>query len=91
MKESGLESDILQYLNYMGGMFFRTHDAKHKPATPGVPDIVGVKAGKFYAFEVKRPGCKTSGVQDDFLFRLKRFGARAHIVTSLADVQEVMK
>ena len=91
MKEATIENDILQYLNYMGGCFWRTHDSKHRPCTIGVPDIVGVRDGRFVAVEVKRPGCKATVAQDAFMVRLKGCGALAIIATSVADVQEAMK
>jgi Holliday junction resolvase len=91
MREADLERDILDYLNYMGGCFFRTHDAKHRPCTPGIPDIVGVRQGIFYAVEVKRPGGKPTVEQTAMLIRLRGCGAVAFVATSLADVQEMMK
>jgi Holliday junction resolvase len=91
MREADLERDILDYLNYMGGCFFRTHDAKHRPCTPGMPDIVGVRNGQMWAIEVKRPGQKANMVQMDFLTRLRHCGAKAFVATSIADVQAEMK
>ncbi len=90
MKESSIENDILDYLNYMGGMFWRTHTGKNPPCTPGVPDIVGVRDGRFIAVEVKRPGEKTTAKQDAFLVRLRGCKAKAFVATSLAEVQEAM-
>lgn len=92
MKEATLENDIVQYLSYCGCMVWRTHDAKHRPCERGVPDIVGVmRGGNMIAVEVKRPGQKTSGIQEDFLERLRYFGATAFVASSLADVQEKLK
>ena len=88
MKEATIENDIVQYLTYCGYFSWRTHDAKHRPCTRGMPDVLAVKGGKLYAVEVKKPGGKTSGVQDDFLSRLRHFGVKAIVATSLADVQE---
>ena len=87
MSEATLERDILDYLNYMGGCFFRTHDAKHRPCTPGMPDIVGVRNGQMWAIEVKQPGKKMTELQEDFLSRLRHCGARAFMATSITDVQ----
>lgn len=88
MKEATLENDIVQYLIYCGYMAWKTHDAKHRPCVAGMPDVLAVKKGKILAVEVKRPGCKTTEVQNDFLSRLRHFGAKAIVATSLADVQE---
>lgn len=91
MKESNIESDIVQYLNYMGCMAWRTHDAKHRPCVAGMPDILAVRGGKLIAIEVKRPGRKLDMVQEDFLSRLRHFGAKAFVATDLVDVQNELK
>ena len=90
MKEASIENDILEYLNYMGGMFWRSHTGKNLPCVPGVPDIIGVKNGKFVAVEVKRPGQKPTVQQVAFMARLKACGARVFIATSVAEAQEGM-
>ena len=90
MKEATIENDILEYLNYMGGMFWRSHTGKNPPCTPGIPDIIGVRRGVLIAVEVKRPGQKPSVAQEAFIVRLRANGALAFVATSLAEVQEKM-
>ncbi len=90
MREASIENDILDYLNYMGGCFWRTHTGRNQPCTPGVPDIVGVRQGQFIAVEVKRPGGKTTELQDAFLVRLRGCGALVFVATSVEDVQRML-
>jgi RecB family endonuclease NucS len=89
MKEATLEGDILQYLQYMHIKAWRTHDAKHRPCEPGIPDIMGCLGnGRLVAIEVKRPGKKASAVQSNFINELQAYNALAFVATSLADVQK---
>lgn len=90
MKESTIENDILQYLNYMGGYFWRTHDSKHRPCTPGIPDIMGVLDGTFYAIEVKKPGGKMAKEQDAFFERIRQHGAVCAVAQSVRDAQVII-
>lgn len=102
MKESNLERDALEYLAYMGGIWFKTHDAKHRPCVVGIPDIIGVMPvyfkngkqksfGQFVGIEMKRPGQKANGVQLDTLARIRKAGGRGFVACSLADIQEGLR
>lgn len=87
MKEATIENDILQYLQYRGIFCWRTHTGRYPPATPGMPDIVGVWKGQMIAVEVKRPGQKPTKVQTAFIDKLKTSGALVIVASSVGDVQ----
>ena len=91
MKEASIENDILQYLNYMGGYFWRTHSGKYPPTEKGISDINGLRGGVFYAVEVKKPGEKPTDAQNAYMVRVRGNKGRAFVATSVADVQEAMK
>lgn len=48
----------------------------------GMPDVIAMKAGKFYMFEVKAPGGKVSGAQIGRLKEWAAQGAKAYIVVN---------
>jgi len=91
MSEAAIENDILQYLNYMGGYFWRTHTGKFPPAEKGITDINGLRGGIFYAVEVKRPGQTPSDEQNAYMVRVRGNGGKAFVATSVEDVQREMR
>ncbi len=72
MKETDLERQILAYLSRPGSraVAYATHDARHKPVTVGVPDIVAVKDGHHYAIECKVGNAQPTTEQELFIARL---------------------
>lgn len=90
MKEATLENDILQYLQYRGVFAWRTHTGRYPPATPGMPDIVGVLNGKMIGVEVKRPGQKPTKVQADFIKKMNANGAMVIVASDVAGVQAAL-
>ena len=55
----------------------------------GLPDIIGVTDGRFFAFEVKVPGKTATPLQGATLAAIKRAGGIAETVTSLDQVRFV--
>ncbi len=77
---------MLDYLRARGAEAFTTHDAKHRPCTPGIPDILAIKDGCLYAIECKTPTGRLTEEQDSFLARLKAKGATTIIAREVEDV-----
>lgn len=86
--ESAIQSDILSYLHHLPGCW-----AVKYPATfmRGVPDIVGVFHGTFFALEVKRPGEKPTPIQDAVMEQIRTAGGIAEVVTSFEEAQSIVE
>ena len=56
----------------------------------GLPDIIGVTDGRFFAFEVKIPGKTATPLQGATLAAIRRAGGIAETVTSLDQVRFVL-
>ena len=54
--------------------------------TPGSPDVLAVKDGRAYWFEVKRPGQPVTKLQAKTLEDLRLYGCVAEVVHSVAEV-----
>ncbi len=86
--ERTITDRILVYLRARGGWWLKSHGAAFQSA--GVPDIIGVFMGDFYAFEVKRPKVgHATRLQALVLSRILRAGGVASIVCSVEDVEKV--
>lgn len=57
----------------------------------GLPDIIGCTGGRFFAFEVKIPGKTATPLQAATLAAIKRAGGIAECVTSVDEVEFVLK
>lgn len=91
VKENTIESDILQYLRYIGFLAWRTHTGKNPPAEKGILDIGAIKQGMYVEVEVKRPGQKPSEGQKQRITDVRANGGLAFVATSVLDVQEALK
>ena len=56
----------------------------------GYPDIIACMDGRFYAFEVKRPGGRLSRLQDVTLKKIEAAGGVAVMVTSVDEVKKAL-
>lgn len=107
MTEKQIENLILDYLDRLPNAKFwkinttGTWDNKKKVfrqkktshRTKGIPDIVGLLDGKFFAFEVKTPkrrSCATDE-QKEFIKAVNDNGQIGAVVTSLDEVIEIIK
>jgi len=90
VKESNIVNKILHYLEDQQHMWcFKVHGGAFQ--TKGVPDIVGCYKGQFYALEVKRPGEKTTKLQDYQMEQIEKAQGKTKVVTSLDEVKEFLK
>lgn len=85
--ESRLVTRILKRLrkDFRPSFWFKHHGGIFSAV--GIPDIIGVFNGRFFAFEVKLPGkLKTlSAVQKAVINQLQRAGAIAAAITSVEE------
>ena len=98
-KESDLYAPVLQWLNLQSKTFaFRTGNhavfdpvrkiyRKKSQRDLGLADIVGVKNGRAFAFELKKAGGKATHFQVRWLGNFARAGGISYVVDSLEDVQ----
>ena len=98
-RESEIQKDILKYLNAQPATFaFKVSttgvpDAARRGGfrtnpNAGVADIIGCKDGKFFAFEVKRPGGQLTDRQREFLEAVYINGGYEAVVRSVEDAQQ---
>lgn len=65
--------------------FTRFNDA------PGCSDLIGVKDGKFYAFELKAGKNTTTALQQAFLDDVRLKGGIALVVRSIEDLEQQLR
>lgn len=90
MTEAQLQRQILDYLAVRRVKAWPTHDAKHRPVCPGVPDIACVKDGMFYAIECKMGKAQPTVEQQTFIAELRAAGATCIIARCLEDVERYL-
>lgn len=91
MTEAMLEKQIMDGLRARHVLAFKTHDAKHRPATIGIPDIIAcLPGGTFFAIECKSPKGQPTLEQQTILGMLKAQGATTVIARSWDDVERYL-
>lgn len=88
MSESNLLTNVRRYLNRHGFLFWKNHGSGYTPT--GLPDIMAVRWGRFYAIELKGPNGKPSAMQLRWLKMLADHGVPCGIVTSMAELESVL-
>lgn len=89
MKESDLVSAIMTLLRTNGFYCIKLHGGPYMQ--PGLPDILAIRYGRAFFFEVKLPGRKPTRIQEHVMKELREHGAPAVVVTSVDEVQEVLE
>lgn len=74
-----------QYLEYRGFLAVITHDAKHRPCTPGVFDLLALAPGSIIV-DAKTGRDKLQPEQQDFADRAIRCGIHVHELRSIDDL-----
>lgn len=88
-KESLLTAKIIKRLRAHGYWATKLHGGTMQQA--GLPDVLAVKHGRAYFFEVKNEGEKLTRLQAHTIAVLKEYGATAWCVRSIADVEEIVE
>lgn len=85
-KESAFQSKIMEYLKTRSDVV-AWKDQASMYQSKGIPDIIAVKDGRFYGFEVKRPYVgKLSDIQSSFHAKLKHVKGRVFVVSYVSEV-----
>lgn len=88
--ERRITDKIMADLKAGDGFWMKTHGGAMQVA--GVPDIIGVRRGYFFAFEVKRPQLgRATVLQLAVLNKIWMNGGICAIVTSPEDVKAVIE
>ena len=89
MRELDIQKKILTYLRhaYPEAVTVKLSDRW----VSGLPDIMFIRNGKIYFFEVKTKTGKVSNIQRYFLDKLKANKTPAVVVTSLEEVKAVIE
>ena len=87
--ERAIVKAILAYLNGLPGCLARKRWGGGL-GVAGDPDITGCLNGRHFEFEVKRPGEQPTPLQMRRLDEWRRAGAVAAVVTSVAEVRELL-
>lgn len=85
--EKDIQAKIMSYLKSLPGAFAWKAHAGGIYATGGIPDVLCIYKGRFYAFEVKRPGNKPTDLQRVTIARMSEAGAVAKVVESVDEVK----
>ena len=85
--ESTIQSKILKYLREIPNTYTMKLSDRW---TSGYPDVLHIKDGRAYFFEVKTPTGKKQPLQIFTIAELRKAGAQAHFVTSLDEVKKAL-
>lgn len=100
--EHAIQAAIQEYLLYRGFWVWRQNsgmarikgaggkDRMIKLGAVGMPDLMAVKKGKLYGFEIKRPGKKTTDIQERTHQELRDHGALIMVARSIEDVKDFL-
>ena len=88
-KESTIQKNIIDYLRDQGAYVFNVHGSPYQDV--GTPDLLVCYEGRFYGFEVKRPGEKLTVMQKHQVAKVIGAGGVAHRVEKVGDVAEVLR
>lgn len=84
-----LEKQVIHELStYLKGLrecwFMKVHGSGFQQA--GVPDIIGVRRGRFFAIEAKAENGRVSRIQEYIIGKLRDAGAVCVVARSLDDI-----
>lgn len=87
--ESGFQKDVLNFLRKeVGGHWIKIHVSSYQ--LEGEPDIVGVKDGHFYAFELKQGSYQPTPLQLHKLDLINKNGGTAKVIRTLEELRECL-
>lgn len=89
--EKSVTAAIVRHLKGVPGLwFFKVAGGGFQRA--GVPDIVGVWQGRFFALEIKRPGVgRLTALQRAAIESIRAAGGVAEVVTSAAEARAALE
>ena len=87
-REAAITKSILGWLNTLAGCYARKVAGGF--FSSGWPDVVGCYGGRFFAIEVKQPGCEPTKLQAEEIDRWRSAGGLVIVAHSLEEVQAFM-
>lgn len=91
-KESFYQAKIIKWLKttYPNAFVWKAQAGPYCRA--GIPDICAIINGKFYAFEVKRPGIgKLTKLQEQAIKQINAAGGKAAVVSYPEDARKLIE
>ena len=97
-REQDIVNAIIEYLRYkrfysqrMNSGRIQTSKGKMVRLAPvGTPDILAIKDGRAYFFEVKVGNNKPTFFQKQKMIELESFGSKCYVVHSVDEVKEIV-
>ena len=90
-KESYYQTNIIKWLKAAYPTAFVWKAAAGAYSRGGIPDICAVIDGRFYGFEVKRPGGKPTELQRQAIEQINKAGGKAAVITYPSEVEIIIK
>ncbi|MEO5342206.1 MAG: VRR-NUC domain-containing protein [Gammaproteobacteria bacterium SHHR-1] len=88
MLEKEIEAYLVERVKTLGGRAYKWTSPSHR----GVPDrLVVLPGGRVMAVECKRPGGRTTRLQDREIARLNELGLETHVVASKDDIDRLLQ
>ena len=88
--EKSITKAVLAYLRTLDETWaYKTHGSMYSSLV-GVPDILCSHRGRFYAFEIKKPGAYLKPVQKRVIEKINESGGTAGVVRSVDDVKDLL-
>ncbi len=86
--EKRIVDQIQTYLRAQGAWVIKIHGGWFQRA--GIPDLIGVIRGRFFAIEAKRPGKEPTRLQAYVMSQIRKAGGIAFKAESVEQVKEVL-
>jgi len=102
LREHEIQTQCMNYLKAKGFYCLRLNSGKYSVGEgrnrrfimgqeAGTPDILAIKYGKCYFFEIKKPKGKLTFYQKHKMKELEGYGARCYVIHSLEEMQGIIK
>lgn len=89
MRERERVKRIKEYLESLGFFVVKIHGNPRQRA--GLPDLLAIKRGRAFWFEVKQPGEGTTALQRATIEELRGHGCYVGVMHDTGDVRELLK
>lgn len=89
MKESAIVSRVMKRLTADGYFVIKIHGGPYQIA--GLPDLLAIRHGRAMWVEVKRPGEKTTLIQDMMIKKLREHGCTVLVAYGVEELEETLR
>jgi len=87
--ERVITNACVSVLRDAGWWVLKIHGGPYQRA--GVPDVLAIRNGVAWWFEIKRPGLEPTKLQRHVMDELRAAGCPVHVVTSAAEMWDIVK